>query len=144
MSNISLRSWLASFEAGLFNSKDTQTQIEAGWYDWFCRDHSLRGKTYALAPKVKRIAKSSKVNVDTMYVFFKNNCPMVGSLYDDFRICDMETGEVVYTIVPKTGHRVKFGQTEIWGRENNFDEALYEGDWNGALKWFGVSSSLLE
>lgn len=95
-------------------------------------------KTLSLGKKVKRIAKSHKVNVDTMYVFFKNNCPMVGTLYDDFRICDLETGDVIFTIVPKCGHTSKKGVTEIWGRENDFDAPLYEGDWKGALKWFGV------
>lgn len=136
--NISIREWLEAFNSGAFSSKDTKTQIKAGWFDWFCHDPSLRGKTYALAPKVKRIAKSPKVNIDTMYVLFKNNCPLVGSLYDDFRICDSESGDVIFTIVPKTGHKVRFGQTEIWGRENDFKGPLYEGDWKGALKWFGV------
>lgn len=138
--SIPLREWIKRFRNGDFANPDTQTQIEAGWYDWFCNESSLCGKTQTLGPKVCRIAKSPKVNVDTMYVFFKNNCPMRGSLYDDFRICELEDGEVVYTIVPASGHTVNGikGRTEIWGRENDFDEPLYEGDWKGALKWFGV------
>lgn len=144
MNNIPLSLWITNFNSDVYDSRDVETQIEAGWYDWFCKDRSLRNKTYALAPKVKRIAKSSKVNVETMYVFFKNNCPLYGELYDDFRICDLETGDVVFTIVPKSGHNSKKGMTEIWGRENEFKEPLYEGDWKGALKWFGVGSSLFE
>ena len=138
--SIPLRQWIENFKAGKYVAPDTQTQIEAGWYDWFCRESSLRGKTAELGPKVCRIAKSPKVNVDTMYVFFKNNCPMCGSLYDDFRICDLEEGDVIFTIVPASGHTVNGikGRTEIWGRENDFDGPLYEGDWKGALKWFGV------
>lgn len=135
---LSIREWLKAFDSEAFSSKDFKIQIKAGWFDWFCRDTSLRGKTYALAPKVKQIAKSTKVNIDTMYVFFKNNCPVNGSLYDDFRICDAKTGDVIFTIVPKSGHKVKLGQTEVWGRENDFKEPLYKGDWKGALKWFGV------
>ena len=138
MSNCTVRQWIENFNAGKYDSSDSQTQIDTGWYDWFCKDKSLRNKTYSLASKVKRIAKSPKVNIDTMYVFFKNNCPMDGTLYDDFRICDLETGDVIFTVVPKSGHTSKKGATEIWGRENDFDGPLYEGDWKGALKWFGV------
>lgn len=138
MSNISLSKWIQKFDNGDFSYRSTAVQCDAGWYDWFCRETSLMNKTLSLGKKVKSIAKSPKVNVDTMYVFFKNNCPMVGTLYDDFRICDLETGDVIFTIVPKCGHTSKKGVTEIWGQENDFDAPLYEGDWKGALKWFGV------
>jgi hypothetical protein len=138
MSNISLAQWIKNFDNGVYDSRNVRVQIDAGWYDWFCRDSSLRGKTYALAPKVKRIAKSPKVNVDTMYVFFKNNCPLCGSLYDDFRICDMESGDVVFTIVPRSGHEATKGEAEVWGRENDFETPLFLGDWKQVKEWFGV------
>lgn len=144
MSNMPLSQWIRMFDLGYFSYRSTKVQCDAGWYDWFCRETSLMNKTLSLGKKVKRIAKSSKVNVDTMYVFFKNNCPMVGTLYDDFRICDLETGDVIFTVIPKNGHTSRKGITEIWGRENEFKEPLYEGDWQGALKWFGVGSSLFE
>lgn len=136
--SISLRAWLEAFNSGAFFSKDTKTQIKAGWFDWFCRDESLARKTLALAPKVRRVSKSPKIDIDKVYLLFKNNCPLYGSLYDDFRICSIEDGGVVYTVIPKNGHNSKKGITEIWGRENDFDAPLYEGDWKGALKWFGV------
>ena len=85
-SNIPLRNWIENFDNGVYASPDTDTQCEAGWHDWFCKASALRNKTYSLAPKVKRIANSAKINQNTMYVFFKNNCPLHGSLYDDFRI----------------------------------------------------------
>ena len=43
---------------------------------------------------------------------------MRGPLYDDFRIVDIETGNVIYTVIPKCGHS---GLAELWGRENNFE-----------------------
>ena len=139
MSNkTTLRQWLKNFVEGQYSAKDRQTQCDAGWFDWFCKNESLVNKTYSLAPKVAKVAKSPKVNIDTCYLLFKNNCPMYGSLYDDFRLCDLESGEVIFTVVPKCGHTAKLGQTEIWGRENDFDAPLYEGDWKGALKWFSV------
>jgi hypothetical protein len=47
---------------------------------------------------VKQLKDGGKVNLETMYVWFKNNCPLAGSLYDDFRIADIETGETLFTI----------------------------------------------
>lgn len=135
MNHISLREWISEFNSGKYSKSDIDSQIDAGWFDWFCRDTSLCGKTKALGPKVLQIAKSSKVNLDAMYVFFKNNCPMVGKLYDDIRICSLETHSVLWTITPKSGHSLK---AEVWGHENDFREALYVGDWKGVREFFGV------
>lgn len=136
--NLSLKSWLAFYESGAFDAADIDTQCRAGWYDWFCRSESLAAKTHKLAPKVKRIARSSKVNIETMYVFFKNNCPVSGSLYDDFRICDMETGDVIWTIIPKCGHKIANGRAELWGRENDFAEPILTGTMQDIYAYFGV------
>ncbi len=133
-----VRDWIDQFNNGDFNAKNKKIQIEAGWYDWFCSDKALAGKTKVLGPKVKRISRSPKINVDTMYVWFKNNCPLYGKLYDDFRFADIETGDVIYTIIPKEGHTANKYASSIWGRENDFNEPLYTGDWKGVLKWFGV------
>lgn len=139
MGDISLRTWIDKFNANEFNATDRKTQIDAGWYDWFCKDTALRNKTYKLAPKVKQIAASTKVNLDKHYVFFKNNCPVDGSLYDDFRICDLETGDVLYTITPRTGHRHEPGKyAEVWGRENGFEGPLVKGTWKDIKQFFEV------
>lgn len=136
--NISLRSWLNNFDSGKYSANDVKVQCDAGWFDWFCKDESLARKTLTLAPKVRKVSKSPKIDIDKVYLLFKNNCPLYGSLYDDFRICSIEDGEVVYTVIPKNGHQTKKGVTEIWGRKNDFGAPLYEGDWKGALRWFGV------
>ena len=47
------------------------------WYDWFCKDTSLKRKGEALLKKLKLIASSNKFDNDKCYVFFKNNCPCV-------------------------------------------------------------------
>ena len=96
MAEISIRQWIENYNSGKYDSQDVKVQCEAGWYDWFCRDESLCGKTKRLAPKVKQLAKSSKVDVDNWYVWFKNNCPVFGSLYDDIRFADIKTGDVTY------------------------------------------------
>lgn len=134
----SIRTFLTNFKEGKYSSKDVGTQIDAGWWDWFCKDSSLRNKTYKLVPKIKKVVKSKKINIDEMYIFFKNNCPCYGKLYDDFRICDIITGDVIYTIVPAVGYTKTFGRSEVWGRENDFKETLAVGTWKDILSFFEV------
>ena len=135
MAEISIRQWIENYNSGKYDSHDVKVQGEAGWYDWFCRNKSLCGKTKRLAPKVKQLAKSSKVNVDNWYVWFKNNCPVFGSLYDDIRFADIKTGDVIYTIA----FVKKYGQTvELWGKENNFKHPLVIGDWEDIKEYFGI------
>ena len=135
MAEISIRQWIENYNSGKYDSQDVKVQCEAGWYDWFCRNESLCGKTKRLAPKVKQLAKSSKVDVDNWYVWFKNNCPVFGSLYDDIRFADIKTGDVIYTIafVKKYGQAV-----ELWGKENDFKHPLVIGDWEDIKEYFGI------
>ena len=128
-----LAQWIKDYDSGMFDSEDVSVQSDAGWYDWFCKDSSLAGKTRRLSGSVKRIAKSPKVDVENNYVFFKNNRPMSGPLYDDFIICDIETGDVIFTITPRSGHN---GKSEVWGAENNFKEPLASGEWKDVISYF--------
>ncbi|MBQ7820570.1 MAG: hypothetical protein IJ341_12850 [Bacteroidales bacterium] len=106
------------------------------WYDWFCRDSSLERKGKDLLKKLKMIAPSKKFDNDKCYVFFKNNCPLYGSLFDDFRICDKETGDVLYCVVPKSGYKRDNGRAQLYGVDNDFKEPLIEGTWRDIKKWF--------
>lgn len=106
------------------------------WYDWFCRDTSLKRKGEALLKKLKVIASSNKFDNDKCYVFFKNNCPCYGNLYDDFRICDKETGDVLYCVVPKSGFKRDEGRAQVYGVDNDFKEPLVEGTWRDVKAWF--------
>ena len=106
------------------------------WYDWFCKDSSLKRKGEALLKKLKVIASSSKFDNDKCYVFFKNNCPCYGNLYDDFRICDKETGDVLYCVIPKSGFKRDEGRAQVYGVDNDFKEPLIEGTWRDVKAWF--------
>ena len=135
MAEISIRQWIENYNSGKYDSQDVKVQCEAGWYDWFCKNESLCGKTKRFAPKVKQLAKSSKVDVDNWYVWFKNNCPVYGSLYDDVRFADIKTGNVIYTIA----FVKNYGQTaELWGKENDFKHPLVIGDWEDIKEYFGI------
>jgi len=133
-----LNKWVEKFDAFEFSDPHFDTQIKAGWYDWFCNDKALAGKTKSLGKKLKQIMKSPKVNCETSYVFFKNNCPMNGSLYDDFRICDIKSGDVIWTITPHCGHASKKGVAEVWGKENKFDGPIISGTWQDVKNYFNV------
>ena len=135
---LTLAEWLVAYDEGKFSNPDFRTQCDAGWYDWFCKETSLARKLAAMAPKVRKIAKSPKIDPNTCYVWFKNNCPIDGSLYDDFRIADLATGDTLYTITPRSGHNRKKGQSEVWSADNDFDGPVVQGAWSDVLNYFGV------
>ena len=97
----------------------------SNFYDWFCKESSLEKKSVRLMKQVESFVDQFEVDVEKHYVFFKNNCPMVGPLYDDFRVVNIESGDVIWTVIPKCGHS---GKAEIWGRVNEFKEPVYEAD----------------
>lgn len=159
---INVNEWLANFKSGKYNYKDLDTQIEAGWFDWFCCDRNLHGRLIKMASKVKKFVETNnklpiserKFNPETSYVFFKNNQPMSGGTYDDFRICDMKSGNVIFTVVAgriKTNTRYPIGRSrkgvlqfakmsvsEIWGEQKGKEgfQQLAEGTWTECIKTF--------
>ena len=138
MTKMNIATFALRFLVGDFANPDRKTQIDAGWYDWFCRDTSLAAKTQKLGKKAIQLMQSEKIDIHKNYVWFKNNCPMSGNLYDDLRIADIETGDVIYTIIPANGHTFVKGKAEVWGRENNFVQPLVSGTWKDVKTFFGV------
>ena len=119
-----LKSQLEAFDKGVFLDSDGKESWCFTFYDWFCKDSSLERKSKSLFAKVKKFLKANpQIDTEKVYVFFKNNCPGSGNLYDDFRICNDDN--VIYTVIPKCGHS---GKAEIWGNENGFKEPLKIAD----------------
>jgi len=121
MKNGTLRKQFEAFEEGKYLDSNGKESWCFNFYDWFCKDTSLKNKANTLFRASRRFVKKMDIDLDKHYVFFKNNCPMRGPLRDDFRICDRETGDVIWNVTPKTGC------VEVWGSENYFSEALFEG-----------------
>ena len=122
---ITLKQQLEAFEKGQFLDSNGEESWCYNFYDWFCKDKALKAKSERLFKMTKRWVKKRNTDIDKVYVFFKNNCPVNGPLYDDFRICDAETGDVIWTIIPKCGHS---GKAEVWGRSNDFKGPIAVGD----------------
>ena len=122
--------WIDEFMEGNFDDADARTQILAGWYDWFCKDRSLANKTKKMGNIIKQVKRGGKVDIENWYVWFKNNCPLNGPLYDDFRFADLETGNVMFTIqIDCCWNKSRYA---VYGRtpdgEFHSDEPLFETD----------------
>lgn len=143
--NLTISEWINAFENEEFTTYDRGTQIKAGWYDWFCCTDSLRNKTYKMGKIIKKIKTGGKVDFENWYVWFKNNCPMSGPLYDDFRFADLETGDIRFTIqIDCCWSKHKYS---VYGRkptstgewEDHFDEPLFEcDDSRDLVKWLNT------
>ena len=131
---ISIREWGERFNDGKYDSSDVQTQIEAGWYDWFCKDSSLVNRTKRMGNIINQIKPGGKVDLDSSFVWFKNNCPLDAPLYDDFRIADIETDESLFVI--QIDNRANEYHHKILDRLNDFRIPLFESNAiRDIIKW---------
>jgi hypothetical protein len=127
MNTVNLRNQLDSYNDSVIMDSDGNCDKSCSYnfYDWFCKDSSLKKKAFRLFDHVEDFVRYFGVDMDSTYVFFKNNQPVNGKRYDQFKICDMVSGDVLWTVIPKSGHPGIGAQ--VWGVENNFEEPLYEG-----------------
>ena len=122
------------------SSELTDNEVLNLWYDYFCERSSLLKKGRKLLFKLKKIyrlnelSKRKHFDPNNTYVFFKNNCPCCGSLYDDFRICDLKSGRVIFTI--QVNRYDQKHSAELWGQPNNFEGAILEGSIKDVYNYF--------
>lgn len=98
---------------------------EYGWYDWFCKDKSLVGKTVVYY----KILNNLKIDNDVKskyYVLFKNNCPCVGKLYDDIRFepVDESKREQMFFVMTINDTRFPW-RFNFFDYSNNFKEPIF-------------------
>lgn len=121
----SVREWQERFRAGEFNEKDVGAQMNAGWYDWFCRDSALAGRLQRIAPVVMGITEPAIL--DNYSVCFKNNCPLNGPLYDDVRFEPLE-GERdgrYFLVALDSPHEKPGHKWALTAERSGFDEAEF-------------------
>ena len=113
------------------------------FFDWFCKTESLENKSKALLPRVRKVLKMNETgkrfDPSKVYVIFKNNCPMCGRLYDDFRICDIETQDVLFCVCPAVGYDHMNNEAQVWdhsGNEDHGNEPDVFGTWKDVLDFF--------
>ncbi|HAX03217.1 MAG: hypothetical protein A2Y45_03895 [Tenericutes bacterium GWC2_34_14] len=132
---IKLSEWIQRFKSGEFDKPDSTTQIKAGWFDWFCRDSSLVNKTIKMGNIIKQFKAGGKVDLETSYVWFKNNCPLNGPLYDDFRIADNETNNNLFVVqIDCVWNDFKY---TVFERLDGFEKPVFQTNSSRELvKWF--------
>jgi hypothetical protein len=101
--DITLREWINNYKNGKYSTNNElkmyDIACDAGWYDWFCPTKELLDKLKKFYDIVSKI--TNEYILDNYYVWFKNNCPMDGDLYDDMRFepFDEEKRDKQYFII---------------------------------------------
>ena len=120
----SVREWQKKFKSGAFENKHYTTQMYAGWHDWFCGDGALAGRLKRIAKVVTGITEP--FILDNYYVWFKNNCPVSGPLYDDVRFEPLSSErDGKYFIVTKDSPHEK-AKWVLHTERHGFDSPEYE------------------
>lgn len=130
-----------AFLEGLYTDPGFDTQVKAGWYDWFCSTEELAPKTRELYMRVIEVLATKKMlgmDLTKVYVWFKNNCPMAGELYDDIRFSSLETGDNLLVIVPHSGHASEQdapaqAHGTAFSDDGTFVHSAYIGTWKGLI-----------
>lgn len=93
---MTLREFQKQYENGAFRDPSRDTQIAAGWTDWFCPDNQLAAKLQQLWESILQHITSDFI-LDNFSVLFCNHCPCDAPLYDEilFHACDQNKADTM-------------------------------------------------
>ena len=126
MSNISLRQWQKNYLDGKYDKNSVKVMCDAGWYDWFCKDSSLKNRLDKMAKIILQLKDSEKIKLDAYNVWFKNNCPVHYPLYDDFRISDGDENIYVVAMNSEFTKELYGANYVVWNREHGWREPIFK------------------
>lgn len=66
---INIAEWQQHYWNGDWDNNEVRVQIKAGWYDWFCKDSSLKNKTLRMGRIIQEIKAGGKVNLKKPCIF---------------------------------------------------------------------------
>ena len=94
------------------------------FYDWFCSTKSLNKRAISLLKKVNFIVETLNLDKSKIKVIMKNNCPLIGDLYDSFWIENIETEKNIW-VAPKLGYQKEELHNKCEISLHNDDDYLY-------------------
>lgn len=121
-----------------FNVENSPYAHCSNFYDWFCRDSSLPNKKAKLDTKLLKLSTSPKLDTSKLYCYYKNSCPLNGSLYDQIFLANLDTGDVEYCITPNDPHSNNYPTVYI---PSNDTELMFN-TWSELLNYFEVKKKV--
>ena len=136
MSEMSVREWQEAFRRGEFSAPDFETQVKAGWYDWFCEEEELAGKTALLGEVICDVIEGGKLDVDGTHPFFMNCCPASDDpLYDSLRFNDGKDNVFVCNF----GDERDIAPVTVYSSINGYKDPVARFDEPGELSvWLSI------
>ena len=119
---LSVKKWVKNYIKGKYDKEDRNTQIKAGWFDWCCKETSLKNKTKKIGNIMKKVVNENLVN--NCYIWFENCISIDGHLYDSFRFAYLKTGAaLIYIFINNTKYDHKYVMYDF---RNEFKEPIFK------------------